>query len=902
MAVPDPRKSRAVVIGIGDYRHDSLASMPAAATGANCLARLLRDQSVWGLPTEHVTDTSAVGILTAVRDAAVATEDTLLVYFAGHGLRDLGGHLYLALTDADPDYPQLGTLPYLQLRDLIRQSGYRARHRVTILDCCYSGLAGGMSPATAPSRDELAHALDERAHTNSADEGEHGRGEDSYGDCVLTSAPAESRSFVRPHAEFPEFTGELIATLQAGITGTGSLISLETIWLGIRNRMRSRSSPEPQHFAQNNATRHIHFHNRATDEQRATAPSPNASPDPGPGPGAGAFAAYLGDLVPDPAAAEALRARRAEWKARVRERERSQSTSARNRQRLLLTRAEEIIPLFSEDMPRVEMTAYIAAAFRPVDTDRAERLAEAAERHALARQEVPDQVRALARVALRLGSANLGRARAVAERAESLAETIPNYSSRSLRLAALAAVAKGMAVVRPDRAEHIVLTEWGGDKNLLKDITNNMVTVDPYRALRIVRNDLPDLSQLGRDLLLEEISNALAGTDPDGAESSARQIEAADIRSRALSKLSRTLARSDPDRAEQIVWSIPDEGQRRQALANIFHTWLDTAPYRAEQLVPRNQESGEKSWWWASLVKKVAAADPNRAERIARAIPDEAAQAGALYQLFDTLRAVDQERALRVAATIPPHHEQEWARILAATAQDVTGTQPQRAQHLFDEAIRTAQHITDPKHRALAVWGVGGLLAETDRERGERLIRDITNPKIRLHALHGLAKEFADTDAPEQTAQFLAACVRIAAEGTEPTMRHWEIKWILKDMVKADPGWAARLATETLSSIPKEDRFSHLTSSADLLVDHVPDRAMHLATEAVHLVRQQKDGDRYNSYSMRAMVILALVDPRQAVRLATDTRSMQADEALERLVCAMVETAEQAGKDSERAR
>ncbi|QHV83431.1 hypothetical protein C3K23_00005 (plasmid) [Streptomyces sp. 604F] len=115
-----------MVIGIGDYRHDSLASMPAAATGANCLARLLRDQSVWDSPLSTSPTPQRLGILTAVRDAAVATEDTLLVYFAGHGLRDLGGHLYLALTDADPDYPQLGTLPYLQLRDLIRQSGYRA--------------------------------------------------------------------------------------------------------------------------------------------------------------------------------------------------------------------------------------------------------------------------------------------------------------------------------------------------------------------------------------------------------------------------------------------------------------------------------------------------------------------------------------------------------------------------------------------------------------------------------------------------------------------------------------------------------------------------------------------------------------------------------------------------------
>ncbi|MFD4022291.1 caspase domain-containing protein [Streptomyces sp. NPDC058576] len=287
MALPDPHKSRAVLVGIGDYTNADLTAIPAAATGADHMARLLRDPSIWGLPHKHVTvlgtATTQEQILTTVRDAALATEDTLVVYFAGHGLRDPGERLHLALVDADPDYPQIGTLPYRQLRDLIRQSGHRAKHRVTILDCCYSGIAGGMSHSTAPTRDELATALDERAHTKTAGdyEGQHESDEDGHGDCVLTSAPPQSRSFVRPGAPFPEFTGELIATLEAGITGVGAAISLEHVWLKARNRMRARDSPEPQLFTQNNSTRHIHFHNRAPHERQQPGP---AAPGPDPGP------------------------------------------------------------------------------------------------------------------------------------------------------------------------------------------------------------------------------------------------------------------------------------------------------------------------------------------------------------------------------------------------------------------------------------------------------------------------------------------------------------------------------------------------------------------------------------------------------------------------------------------
>ncbi|MHA4819981.1 caspase, EACC1-associated type [Streptomyces aculeolatus] len=280
MALPDPYRSRAVLVGIGDYVHADLAAMPAADAGAARLARLLCDPSIWGLPQEHVTvlgrGTTQERILTAARDAALATEDTLVVYFAGHGLRDQGERLHLALAGTDPDYPQIGTLPYRQLRDLIRHAGHRAKHRVTILDCCYSGIAGGMSGSGAPTRDDLATALGERADASA--EQRPSSDEDDYGDCVLTSAPPQSRSFVRPGATLPEFTGELVTTLEAGITGVGPMITLERAWLRVRDRMRGRGSPEPQLFTQNNATRHIHFHNRAPHhhgEHSAAAPAPD---------------------------------------------------------------------------------------------------------------------------------------------------------------------------------------------------------------------------------------------------------------------------------------------------------------------------------------------------------------------------------------------------------------------------------------------------------------------------------------------------------------------------------------------------------------------------------------------------------------------------------------------------
>lgn len=271
MPVPDPALSRAVLIGIGTYTHPDLKLLPAAESGARQLAVLLRDSTIWGLPPEHVTElgaeASAEQVLDAVYRAAGDATDTLLVYFAGHGLRDRDERLYLALAGANADQPEIGTVHYPTLRNVLRQSGYRARFRITVLDCCYSGLAGAMSTTTAPTRTDLARALDERP-AEQADDTE-------YGDCVLTSAPPTKPSFAPPEAAFPEFTGELINILENGIKDAGPTLSMDDVWQRVRHRLRERGSPEPQQFAQNKVARQVHLRNRAS--ALGGSPSPDAS-------------------------------------------------------------------------------------------------------------------------------------------------------------------------------------------------------------------------------------------------------------------------------------------------------------------------------------------------------------------------------------------------------------------------------------------------------------------------------------------------------------------------------------------------------------------------------------------------------------------------------------------------
>lgn len=95
--------------------------------------------------------TSDVG---AVRQAAAEASDTLIVYFAGHGLVDAQDQLVLALPHTEFGRIETG-LPYDWVRQVLLLDSRAERH-VVILDCCYSGLALGRMSAGTGLADQAA--------------------------------------------------------------------------------------------------------------------------------------------------------------------------------------------------------------------------------------------------------------------------------------------------------------------------------------------------------------------------------------------------------------------------------------------------------------------------------------------------------------------------------------------------------------------------------------------------------------------------------------------------------------------------------------------------------------------------------------------------------------------------
>jgi hypothetical protein len=269
MAIPNPEASRAVLVGVASYTR--LDRLPPVAAGVTRMAELLRDPQVWGLPPSHITlldsQASRDSILGAIRDAAPGCTDTFLLYFAGHGLRDRNEGLHLALADADDDHPEIASIPYPELKRVMGRAAYRAQRRITLLDCCYSGLAGGMGTTTL-NRPDLAQLLEQ--DDDDADGG-------PSGSCMLTSAPKTGRSFALPGAPYPEFTGALIDILEHGISGAGPVLNLDQIWRHARRRLRQQGYPEPQQFGHNTVARQDWVHNRAHNQPPPT--RPNGTPD-----------------------------------------------------------------------------------------------------------------------------------------------------------------------------------------------------------------------------------------------------------------------------------------------------------------------------------------------------------------------------------------------------------------------------------------------------------------------------------------------------------------------------------------------------------------------------------------------------------------------------------------------
>ena len=155
--MPSSPRRTALLIGNGQFDHPGLNELSAPSADVEAMQRVLKDPSIGGFGDVKVqidaTFAEASAAIGNLFDEA-SSDDTILLYYSGHGLLDDSRHLYLTTRGTPPESPAGKSIAAAEIERLMRAS--KSRRQVLILDCCYSGAFGaGKGEAELPIGAEI---------------------------------------------------------------------------------------------------------------------------------------------------------------------------------------------------------------------------------------------------------------------------------------------------------------------------------------------------------------------------------------------------------------------------------------------------------------------------------------------------------------------------------------------------------------------------------------------------------------------------------------------------------------------------------------------------------------------------------------------------------------------------
>jgi hypothetical protein len=227
--LPDPQRSRVVLIGTSKYTDEKLPDLPVIRKTVASLETAFTDPDHGVIPKSHcvvLVDEGDIRLIgRRLRTAAKQADDLLLVFYAGHGL--IGGRrheLYLGLPDSEWIEPEFNSLEYDKLRGAILDSP--AATKIVIIDCCFSGRVVSDTMA------DPATALVSQIEVD--------------GTYVLTSAQRDQVALVIPGEEHTAFSGRFLRLLKEGVPGGPELLTIDDLYRQLLLKMKSEGLSEPQ--------------------------------------------------------------------------------------------------------------------------------------------------------------------------------------------------------------------------------------------------------------------------------------------------------------------------------------------------------------------------------------------------------------------------------------------------------------------------------------------------------------------------------------------------------------------------------------------------------------------------------------------------------------------------------
>jgi uncharacterized caspase-like protein len=218
----------ALIVASYDFSDPGLRRLRAPAHDADALAEVLRDPEIGDFAVRTVLNRPAHEVAVAIERffADRSPDDTVLLHFSGHGVKDQNGDLYFAA--ADTDLSLLGATAVAA--DFVNKLMARTRSRrvLLFLDCCY---AGAFERGLATRGDSDLH-LGERLS---------GRGR-----AVITASTAMEYAFEGGQltdataAEPSVFTSALVEALRSGEADTDQdgYIGLDELYEYVYDKVR----------------------------------------------------------------------------------------------------------------------------------------------------------------------------------------------------------------------------------------------------------------------------------------------------------------------------------------------------------------------------------------------------------------------------------------------------------------------------------------------------------------------------------------------------------------------------------------------------------------------------------------------------------------------------------------
>ncbi|WP_344619147.1 caspase, EACC1-associated type [Dactylosporangium salmoneum] len=223
-----------MLVGTWTYHDELLHDIPAAQ---HSLARMreLLTSDLCGWSPDQVTVFANARKPNDLPDQLVelfgATTDVALFYYVGHGQVDDEDQLCLGLVESLSRAERRGTtsLPFAAVRSALLKS--RARTKIVLLDCCFSGLATRPDGSLANDQDVIAYAGVAGAYTMAASG-------------AYTTAWYELEGVGRRPPQ-TYFTKCLADVIERGIPGEPAVLRLNTIFIHVADKLARLKKPRP---------------------------------------------------------------------------------------------------------------------------------------------------------------------------------------------------------------------------------------------------------------------------------------------------------------------------------------------------------------------------------------------------------------------------------------------------------------------------------------------------------------------------------------------------------------------------------------------------------------------------------------------------------------------------------